>query len=110
MRPVSQCDNRGGGDVFARSQLLGYGRMTVQIRVLYFAAARDAAGRSEEEVTLPEDVTTIADFLRWLGVTHPMLLPYLGSLRIAVNEQFGDALLGIQTGDVLAVIPPVAGG
>jgi molybdopterin converting factor subunit 1 len=80
------------------------------VKLLFFAAARDATARSEAAVELPHSVTTVGALLEWLGVEYPALGPYLQSLRIARNEEFADAQTAISAGDTLAIIPPVAGG
>lgn len=80
------------------------------VTVLYFAATRDVVGRSEDRMTLPDAVTTVADFRAHLERAVPALEGRLGSVRIARNEEFasdGDPVCG---GDVLALVPPVAGG
>jgi molybdopterin synthase sulfur carrier subunit len=79
----------------------------MQVTLLFFAAARDATGRSQDVVELPAEV---AQLTAWLGRQYPSLDPYLACLRIAQNEQFVNAAATLQSGDTLAVIPPVAGG
>jgi molybdopterin converting factor subunit 1 len=80
------------------------------VNVLYFAILRELTGRDEEWVELPEGVTTVAEFAHWLEGRRAELAGRLGSVRIARNERFAapDELLA--AGDVLALIPPVAGG
>jgi molybdopterin converting factor subunit 1 len=78
--------------------------------VLYFAALRDLAGVSEEQVELPKDVLTVRDFVSFIQRARPTLAGKLASVRIALDEAFAkdsDALSGVQ---VIALIPPVAGG
>jgi molybdopterin converting factor small subunit len=41
---------------------------------------------------------------------HPGLKGCLGGVRVAVNECFAEAAESIRSGDVVALIPPVAGG
>ena len=80
------------------------------VKVLYFAAVRDKLGRAEEELELPEGTATIGDFGRHLERIHPELRGALASLRYAVNESFVELGHRLEPGDVIAVIPPVAGG
>jgi len=82
----------------------------MQVTVLYFAAARDAAGCAEEQVDLPENVTQVRELVTWLGRRFPRLAPHLDCVRIARNEQFAAGDEVISQDDVLAVLPPVAGG
>jgi molybdopterin synthase sulfur carrier subunit len=78
--------------------------------VLYFAAVRDLAGTSEETLELPAGVRTIADLARWLEQRVPALAGRIGGVRFARNEVFADADEPLAEGDVIALIPPVAGG
>ena len=82
----------------------------MKIRILYFAAVRELVGRDDETLDLPAGVATVRDFAAWIGARHGGLAARMGHVRIARNEAFaadGDALA---EGDVLALIPPVAGG
>jgi len=80
------------------------------VQVLYFAALRDLAGRNEEQLELPSDVRTVRDFMSYVERARPTLAGKLASVRVALDEAFAkdsDALSGVQ---VIALIPPVAGG
>lgn len=80
------------------------------ITVLYFAAVRDLVGVAEESLELPAAVVTIDDLSRHLRAIHPALEGRLQYVRFARNEEFAAAGDAIATGDVIALIPPVAGG
>jgi molybdopterin converting factor subunit 1 len=82
----------------------------MNVSLLFFAAARDAVGRSREDVELPPTVTDVASFSSWLADAYPPLRPYLGCVRIARNEVFAEPSTVLAPGDELAIIPPVAGG
>lgn len=84
--------------------------MVVDVTVLYFAAIRDLMGRSEDTLSLPDDVTDVASFVRHLDAHMPQLTGRLGSVRIARNEEFAGPTDPVRAGDVLALVPPVAGG
>lgn len=81
-----------------------------RVRVLYFAAARDAAGRGEEDMEVADAVSTVGDFARHVAGVHPALAGKMAAVRIARNERFAEEGERIEDGDVLALIPPVAGG
>jgi molybdopterin converting factor subunit 1 len=81
----------------------------VNVRVLYFAVARELAGVSEERLVL-EAGATIAIARRAIESLHPALLATDGRLRVAKNEAFAADTETLADGDVLALIPPVAGG
>lgn len=82
----------------------------MRVRVLYFAALRDLAQRAEELVELPAEVDTIAALRPFLEARTPALAGRLGAVRFARNEAFADAGEVLEEGDVIALIPPVAGG
>jgi molybdopterin synthase sulfur carrier subunit len=80
------------------------------IRVLYFAAVRELVTKSEEELELLPGVTRVSDLLAHLESVHPELRGQLTGVRVAVNEEFADAMDPVRPNDVVALIPPVAGG
>jgi molybdopterin converting factor subunit 1 len=82
----------------------------MRVKVLYFAVLRELTGRDEEWVEPPVSVATVADFGRWLEGQRAELGGRLGSVRLARNERFAAPGDSIAEGDVLALIPPVAGG
>ncbi len=81
----------------------------MEIRVLYFAAARELAGCGEEAVTVASGATAGA-VLALLGERHPRLAPYGVRMRVAVNGEFAALGRAIADGDEVALMPPVAGG
>jgi molybdopterin synthase sulfur carrier subunit len=82
----------------------------VQLRLLFFAALRDATGFTELDVSLPEGVTDVSALRDWIVTRFPSLLGRLGTVRVAVNEAFVDNAQSLAAGDVVAFIPPVSGG
>jgi molybdopterin synthase catalytic subunit/molybdopterin converting factor small subunit len=87
-----------------------FGGVTDQeITVRYFAGARELAGTSEEHLGLGT-IGTHAELRAALGARHPALAPLLGCMRLAVNDAFVDASYQPRAGDVVDVLPPVAGG
>ncbi len=80
------------------------------LTVLYFAAVRDLVGKAEERVDVPAGVTTIAALAEHLARVHPELEGRLAPVRFARNEEFAATSDPIAEGDVVALIPPVAGG
>lgn len=81
-----------------------------RVRLLYFAAVRELVGRDEEELVLPPDVRTIGELAAFLERHAPSLAGRLGSVRFARNEVFATHDEPVAEGDVIALIPPVAGG
>ncbi len=81
----------------------------MRVRVLYFAVVRERLGRDEEEVELPAAADVGAAW-RELERRHPELSALRPVVKLAVNEEFAAADRALADGDVIALIPPVAGG
>ena len=85
----------------------------MKIRILYFALLRDALGRAQEELEVPEDVTTVAALREWLrGCCEPFATA-LGNarrVRAAVNQEMAEPDDAVKAGDEVAFFPPVTGG
>jgi molybdopterin converting factor subunit 1 len=88
--------------------------MAVQVKVMYFAAARELLGLREESLSLKEsggDITT--DTLReFLSEKYPSAAQYIKDITLAVNLEYvmdGD-IRSLQNGDEVALIPPISGG
>jgi len=80
----------------------------VRLDVTLFAQLRDEVGKSFE-VDLPEgsDVGTLR---RSLEAAHPAFARFGRRALVAVNETYASDALVLSPGDVVAVLPPVAGG
>lgn len=82
----------------------------MRVRVLFFAALRDLTGTPEQDLQLPPSVTTLRELLPELCSLHVSLRGRLQSVRVARNETFAELDERLADGDVIALIPPVAGG
>ena len=82
--------------------------MTIQ--VLYFAVLRELVGKVEETMELSSATTTVDALRTHLERAHPPLAGRLAAVRWAKNEVFVGMDATIDDGDVVALIPPVAGG
>ncbi|HEY8944204.1 MAG TPA: molybdopterin converting factor subunit 1 [Polyangiaceae bacterium] len=80
------------------------------VRVLYFAALRDLVGVREEQLELPDSPLSLTDLLAHLVERHAALSGRLQQVRVARNETFANLVDPVSHGDVIALIPPVAGG
>jgi molybdopterin synthase catalytic subunit len=82
---------------------------SINVNVLFFGAARDAAGTDEAQLTLsaPHDSHNA---LEKILHTYPDLRRFGNSLLLAVNQEYARANQEISDGDELAVFPPVSGG
>jgi molybdopterin synthase sulfur carrier subunit len=82
----------------------------IRVSVLYFAGLRDAVGVADEALDLPDGVRTVGDLCDHLAARHNAYAERRASVRVARNEAFAEASEAIGDGDVIALIPPVAGG
>ncbi|HYS80205.1 MAG TPA: molybdenum cofactor biosynthesis protein MoaE [Anaeromyxobacteraceae bacterium] len=78
------------------------------LSVLYFAAAREAAGVPRESI--PHVAGSVADLRRTLAERHPALGRVLPHCRLALNQEMASDGDAVPDGAEVAVIPPVAGG
>ncbi len=83
------------------------------MKLLYFAWLRTKTGLSEEEVTPPAEVTTVATLLSWLqgrGPVYAEAFADLDALRVAVNQEYARSADPVGPDDEVALFPPVTGG
>jgi MoaE-MoaD fusion protein len=86
------------------------GRETsVNVRVLLFGAAREAASAGEVSLNVGAPAT-VAAALAELIAGHPELQRFGRSLLVAVNQEYAQGTDSLTEGDELAVFPPVSGG
>lgn len=81
----------------------------INVRVLFFGAARDAAGETEVELTLAGPTDAAGAFAQVL-TAYPELRRFGRSLLFAVNQEYAPRDCQVQNGDELALFPPVSGG
>jgi molybdopterin synthase sulfur carrier subunit len=81
-----------------------------RVTVLYFGGLRDAIGLSEEALELPGDVRTVGDLSAHLAARHRAYGDQRACVRLARNEAFAGVDERLESGDVIALLPPVAGG
>ena len=81
----------------------------INVRVLFFGAARDIAGHNEVELALVGP-TDAADAFAQLLKLYPELRRFGRSLLFAVNQEYSPPGRQVQDGDELALFPPVSGG
>lgn len=80
----------------------------MKVKVLSFGITRDVLGEASTEWETNEGAT-VSDFKNELYQKYPSLTK-LNSLRIAVNEEYGDDALVLKENDEVVLIPPVSGG
>lgn len=87
--------------------------MPAPLSILYFAWLRERVGVSEETLSVPECVTTVADlvgYLAKLDQRHATAFKDSKTVRCAVNQEFADVDTVLRPGDEVAFFPPVTGG
>ena len=83
------------------------------MKLLYFAWVRQRIGSSEEDITAPPSINTVAalvEFLRRRGAGYEAAFRDLKLLRVAVNQEHAGFDARIGPNDEVAFFPPVTGG
>lgn len=81
----------------------------MQIKVLLFAAYREAAGASTAEIEVPEG-TAAGEVWGWLVRSYPSLLGLQAPTTVAVNDAVCAHGRVLTAGDRVALLAPVSGG
>ena len=81
----------------------------MNVKVLYFASARDLASTSTETLTVPEG-SSLARLASMIFRLHPALGKQMSSLKFSVNFDVVATDSRLEDGDEVGVLPPVAGG
>ncbi|MGA8436784.1 MAG: molybdopterin converting factor subunit 1 [Candidatus Sulfotelmatobacter sp.] len=81
----------------------------MRVRVLFFGMLQDLAGKSNDTLDLREGAT-VRDVLAHCASQIPRLKDVTASLAIAVNQQYAGAETALNSGDEVALLPPVSGG
>jgi len=76
------------------------------IRVLLFANLQEEAGRSELQIE--KENITVAQLKD--VVANEYNVPVSEPIMVAINEEYANEDDRVQSGDVVALIPPVSGG
>ena len=83
------------------------------MKLLYFAWVRQKIGRSEEELAVPESVSTVrslVEFLRRRGAGYEAAFHDPKLLKCAVNQEHASFDSKLAPNDEVAFFPPVTGG
>ena len=85
----------------------------MKLELRFFASLREALGISQESITIPETVKTIAELRTHLierGNPWSEVLAEGKVLRCALNQHMVDNNTALQDGAEVAFFPPVTGG
>lgn len=80
--------------------------MPITVQTHFFARLREQVGVEQTPVQLPEG-SSVADLARLLEEQYGVPL---GGVMVAVNEDYATPATRLHDGDVVALLPPVAGG
>ncbi len=79
----------------------------MQIDVLYFASLAEQAGKDEERLSF--DGSSLTELYQLLADKYQFSLSQ-EKIAVAINHKMTDWDSKINAGDIIAFIPPVAGG
>ena len=83
------------------------------MRLLYFAWVREKTGIAEEDITLPREVTTIAELMAWQktrGAEFANAFERSEVIRAAIDKTHAKPHALIGAAKEIAFFPPVTGG
>lgn len=81
----------------------------MKVKVRFFAAMREAIGRTEVALEVPLG-TTVQELTDLIAEWYPVLCPYLDAALIAVNRRYVHPETELHDEDEVAFVPPVGGG
>ena len=83
------------------------------VKLVYFAWVRERVGKTEEEVSLPASVATVADLVRWLkdrGEEYAYAFENETVVRAALDHRHVKPDAAIAGAREIAFFPPMTGG
>ena len=81
----------------------------MRVRVLFFGMLKDLAGKSADVLDLHEGAT-VRDVLAHYEAQIPHLKRAMGSVALAVNQEYASPDAKLRQNDEVALLPPVSGG
>lgn len=83
------------------------------MKIVYFAWVRERVGKAEEDLTLPADVTTVAQLVDWLsrrGEEYAHAFENPGVVRAALDRKHVKPEAALTGAREVAFFPPMTGG
>jgi MoaD family protein len=81
----------------------------MKVQVQFYAQLRDLAGVRDLEVELPQGAT-VRDLLAQVYAQRPALRAHDNSVLIGAGLEFVNRNYKLQSGEKIAIMPPVQGG
>lgn len=81
----------------------------MEFNVHLFGITRDIVGGISTKIDLPSTQTTVGQMLDLLKTQYPSMAD-VASILVAVNDEYAEPNQVLQSGDEIALIPPVSGG
>jgi len=86
---------------------------TAVVKIMYFARLREVLGKAEEELVIPDGVSTVGELAAYLRARGDDWAAELGvgkAVRVAVDLDMADVDTPVSGGQEIAFFPPVTGG
>lgn len=81
----------------------------MRLEVQVFASLKDIVGAPVALLEVPDDCS-VEHLLNVFAEVYPRLRDGIGSIRVAINEEYVSSEALLREGDRVALIPPVSGG
>ena len=81
--------------------------------IKYFSWIKEHIGKSEEQVSLPSQITNIIELINYLNEIdekYKIIFEKKELIKIAVNKKYSSFETNISDNDEIAFFPPVTGG
>jgi molybdopterin synthase sulfur carrier subunit len=82
-------------------------------KLVYFAWVRERIGKAEEEIELPDGVTSVSDLIGWLkgrGEEYAYAFENGHLIRAALDRQHAPHESDVRAAREIAFFPPMTGG
>lgn len=81
----------------------------MKVRLLLFAVLREIVGREEVELEVAT-ATTVGEVVEKLIAENPQIAAMADVIQVAINQEFAERNTELESGDEIALLPPLSGG